>query len=745
MKLLTRLLLASLTLGSTQAELVAHWPLDADALDATGNGYDGTVVSGTVNFGQTGANANTGSSASFPDNGHIDVPFDQAINPESFTVALWANAASTGGFASPLTSRDDVPNPGGSVHGYILYNDSAGNWSYWTGTGGPSGAWNQSVGPAVLTNTWTHLAITYDAPTQTKTLYVDGQIAVTETMPNLYSPNGTIEMENLHIGSGSDAGDNFFFDGLIDDVGVWDEALDQAVIQSIIDNGIASGLPDPALTSDSVVEVALDGTVQQFDIPITNGGQTQNLIISSADFGADANFSVNTIPGSISPGGTENLVISFDPAGGNGLFESTLSITSNDSVVPNQTITIRGVLHDPMLVSESSLALGESTSGALTITNTGATRSLNITGLNFTGPNADNFSAVTGGAIAPNGGTGTIDVTFDPEGEDGSFLATLEIISDDPLVPSVFIDVSATVPLGNPLVAWWPLDVDGTDASGNGFDGTIVGALTTAPGANAATGGSLQFDGASRIDVPFDPELNPQDFTVTLWANAASTGGFASPITSRDDVGGGTSTHGYILYNDNGGNWNFWTGDGNPGWDTLSGGPVTPSTWTHIAMTYDSITETKSIYLDGVLAASDTAPNQYSPNGTVETESLHIGAGQDDGLNFWFNGQIDDVGLFRTALTEEQINSIIANGVGSFAVPARELVITDLTFGPGDGEVTITFDSVEGATYIVERSTDLFNWIELTDNEPSDGETTTFIDFTLPANSTKVFYRVSRP
>jgi hypothetical protein len=56
-------------------------------------------------------------------------------------------------------------------------------------------------------------------------------------------------MEAFHIGSGQDDGANFYFDGQIDDVGVWDEALDEAVIQSIMDNGISSGLPDPALSS----------------------------------------------------------------------------------------------------------------------------------------------------------------------------------------------------------------------------------------------------------------------------------------------------------------------------------------------------------------------------------------------------------------------------------------------------------------------------------------------------------------
>lgn len=739
MKIFSIILFFCLALNSARADLVAHWPLDTNALDATGNGYDGEIQGGTVTYGQDGANTNTGSSASFPDNGHIDIPFNKALNPESFTVALWANASSTSGFASPITSRDDVGG-GTSTHGFILYNDNTGIWNFWTGDGDPG--WDIMEADFVEPNVWTHIALTFDATTDTKSIWINGSIAATETAPGQYSPNGTIELENLHIGSGQDNGLNFYFDGLIDDVGIWNEVLEESFIQNIMDNGIVSSFADPALSSPDAIMVDLDGTVQGLDIPIKNAGQTQSLSISAATFGDDSNFSVTTLPERIAPGQTGNITIAFNPLGTTGNFSADLQITSNDSLKPARIISISGLIRDPILVSDQTLDLGKTTSGSLTITNSGATRGLNISAYNITGRDAEKFKVSGPASLTAGGGTGNVEVSFDSQGEEGNFIASLEIMSDDPLVPNAIIGLSAEVPFGDILVAWWPLDIDGTDASGNGFDGTIEGSLTSAEGANATTGGSLTFDGGSRIDVPFDQNLNPNDFTVTMWANALSTGGFASPITSRDDVNGGVSTHGFIIYNDNGGNWNFWTGDGNPGWDTLPAGPVLTDTWTHLAISYDSITETKSFYVDGILAASDTAANQYSPNGTVEMEVLHIGAGQDDGFNFFFEGKIDDVGLFRAALSEQDINTIITNGVGGFTGATRDLVITALNLGPGDGQVTITFDSVSNATYIVERSTDLIIWDELTDNLNSGGEITTFTDLSLPAGTAKAFYRV---
>ncbi len=137
-------LLSASLIASSQADLVAHWPLDTDARDALGK-HDGSA-SGVV-FGAEGAALHTGDAAEFDgSSATITVPFADALNTENFTLSMWVNADSTGGFASPVTSRDDTP---ASVHGYIIYNDNNGSWNFCTGTGGPSGAWDTLPGEAV--------------------------------------------------------------------------------------------------------------------------------------------------------------------------------------------------------------------------------------------------------------------------------------------------------------------------------------------------------------------------------------------------------------------------------------------------------------------------------------------------------------------------------------------------------------------------------------------------------------------
>jgi hypothetical protein len=89
----------------------------------------------------------------------------------------------------------------------------------------------------VETGVWQHLAISFDVGTNTKTLYVNGVEAAVATDQG-YMPN---TQQELHIGGGGDLGNEFRFMGSIDDIGLWDEALDVAAIVDVMENGVAGG------------------------------------------------------------------------------------------------------------------------------------------------------------------------------------------------------------------------------------------------------------------------------------------------------------------------------------------------------------------------------------------------------------------------------------------------------------------------------------------------------------------------
>lgn len=227
-------------MGSTPvSNLVAHWTLDeplgeATIGDVSGNGHGGLASAG-VTLGSAGATNTTGTAASY-NNGSIDVPYDPDLNPASFTVTAWARPVTGGsGHRSVITSRRDSS----GKDGYIIYLDPSDIWQFWTGDG--AGGWRPVNGPAAVLDTWTHLAISFDSATQTKTFYINGA-AWDSVTDQGYSPNPS---RDLHVGGGGDAGTQYRFRGDIDDVAVFSAALDVNAIRAAMSNSIPeSGTED---------------------------------------------------------------------------------------------------------------------------------------------------------------------------------------------------------------------------------------------------------------------------------------------------------------------------------------------------------------------------------------------------------------------------------------------------------------------------------------------------------------------
>ena len=212
------------------------------------------------------------------------------------------------------------------------------------------------------------------------------------------------------------------------------------------------------------------------------------------------------------------------------------------------------------------------------------------------------------------------------------------------------------------LVGHWPLD-DGSgavavDATGNGHDGDLIDGPTWAEG---LYGGALLFGGSpAKVDVPYSTDLNPEEFTASVWANPDPGGsGHRSPITSRDDF----PTAGYIIYVEPGGNWEFWIGNGT-NWTPARGSAAALGEWTHVAGTYKD--SQLKMYVNGELDAEET--------GTIALNTqrpLRIGAGQTDGPgNYFWVGLVDDVAVFNHAMTQAEIKSAMS-GIGAKELAAK--------------------------------------------------------------------------
>ena len=229
---------------------------------------------------------------------------------------------------------------------------------------------------------------------------------------------------------------------------------------------------------------------------------------------------------------------------------------------------------------------------------------------------------------------------------------------------NVRLDVQTS---GPSLVAHFPLDEDGHSLDVGGFAASTVDNVTFgAPGANGNTGTSATFDGTSLIQHDWNAGLNPESFTLTLWAKSdGGAGAWNSPVTSRDEQNGGPQK-GYLIYDDEpDGKWVFWSGSNVGGWQILDGPPVKVGEWQHLAISYDNDSQTKKLYVDGELIGE-----QNEPVAPAETTPFNIGGGGDFGADFRFVGDIDDIGLWKGVLSDQDILGVMESGVLSIAGPA---------------------------------------------------------------------------
>ena len=208
---------------SAEKGLVAYWAFEDEkgvtASDSSGNGHDGELLGdpqwtdgyfgGGLEFDQAGD--------------EVNIPFHKDLNSEAFTVTAWANVEpGSTGHRAVISSRDEPP-----VSGYLFYCEPGNTWQFWTGDGG----WKSVQGPAVNIGEWEHLAGTFADGEMN--FYVNGEHVGNQDSEILLNT----EQEFL-IGAGANerAVHEYLFKGKIDEVRIYDRALSEDEVLSVMES-----------------------------------------------------------------------------------------------------------------------------------------------------------------------------------------------------------------------------------------------------------------------------------------------------------------------------------------------------------------------------------------------------------------------------------------------------------------------------------------------------------------------------
>jgi hypothetical protein len=220
------------------------------------------------------------------------------------------------------------------------------------------------------------------------------------------------------------------------------------------------------------------------------------------------------------------------------------------------------------------------------------------------------------------------------------------------LLFGLFTD-AANANINSALLAYYRLDGDATDTSGNGNDGTLMGSPQSVPGKFDQ---ALEFEGQDYVLVEgYIPISGAADRAVTAWIKmqtAGVQGIVAWGVVSRQNK--------WVLRLDDGRlrceiEGSFVRGD------TL----LNDGEWHHTGVSFvnDGTPELGDVvlYVDGVLEAHGQSTLEIN---TSTTGNLEIGRNlKNDGF---FQGSIDDVHIYDRALTEDEIQIVMQGSAQRF-------------------------------------------------------------------------------
>lgn len=223
--------------------LVGHWLFNGDANDVTGNGNNGTAMTG---YDFWGAGVPALAADRFGNENHcyyldkganIEVPYSTALNPSSMTISFWIKMEEQ--------DNNDYMVSMNRWNGYKV-NLQTENYLFYTvkaDENGEDAYYDRDSNPTAITaDVWTHVAVSF-TPGEMK-FYVNGEMV--KNWDN--TPGTPVSADNINLTFGSDLPNSVysnddtspyyvnwggFYKGAMDDVRFYNVALTDTQVMSI--------------------------------------------------------------------------------------------------------------------------------------------------------------------------------------------------------------------------------------------------------------------------------------------------------------------------------------------------------------------------------------------------------------------------------------------------------------------------------------------------------------------------------
>ena len=594
--------------------------------DQSGSGNGGTLTSttwagaGAGKYGNALSFNGTNAFVSVADSNSLDLT-------TGMTLEGWVKPNAATGFRTLVVKEQ----PGNLVYGLYANSDSNRPQSQVTLGGPPARLLDGTT--TVPTGTWTHLAATYDGTTQR--LYVNGAQVSSSAVA------GTILTSSSPLKIGGNAIWGEWFNGLIDEVRVYNRALGVDEIQSDMNTSISS--PDSTPPSAPGTLTATGGLGK---VTLSWSAATDNVGVVRYDVyrGTASGFTPSAANRIAQPTGTTYSDTGLS-AGTYYYKVAAEDAAGNVGPTGNEASAAATADTTPPTVPASLVATGGAGQVALTwgaSTDAGGIARYNVhrsTTSGFTPSAANRIAQPTGTSYTDTGlAAGTYFYKVTAEDAAGN-------------VSGASNEASATVSVAPPtgLVAAYGFDEgSGTstaDQSGTGNNGTLSNTSWAGAGLGKY-GNALSFNGTnSLVNVADSASLHlTTGMTLEAWVKPTALSSWNTVLFKER-----TGYYADALYANTGSNRpsaNAYTTVDN---DIRATAQVPLATWTHLAATYDG--SVLALYVNGVQAATLIASGSIISS----TGALRIG-----GNTIWgeyFNGLIDEVRIYSRALSATEIQT----------------------------------------------------------------------------------------